>query len=62
MEQLLSTFKDHKIRLKASKCEFGVDSLRYLGFIVGRKGVHTSDHILEAVKAFKRPKDQKAIE
>ena len=62
VRQLLKVFADNNIKLKAHKCHFGMKELRYIGFIVGRDGIRTSEHILKAVREFPTPTTKKAIE
>jgi hypothetical protein len=43
--------------LKASKCEFEVTSMTFLGYVISNKGVETDPAKIEAVQGFPRPKN-----
>ena len=39
VDLLLQLLRKHKLFVKMSKCEFGMEEVEYLGHIVGRAGV-----------------------
>ena len=53
LEDLTETFRTlrlHKLRLNASKCIFGVDSRKFLGFIVSHRGIEVNRIISKQCK------------
>ena len=58
LSRLDSTFKrlkEHGLKLKASKCEFLLKSVSYLGHVISETGVHTDPEKISVVKEWKPP-------
>ena len=49
------------VTLNVEKCCFGVNSLKYLGYIVDVHGIHPDPAKVEAITKFPAPKDIKGI-
>ena len=49
LQSVLQRFREHGLRVKASKCSFGADKVVYLGHSVSRTGVHTDPAKILAV-------------
>ena len=49
LSTVLTRFRQHKLRVKASKCCFGADKVSYLDHIVSSEGVHTDPTKIQAV-------------
>ncbi len=65
LEDLTETFwtlRLHKLRLNASKCIFGVDSGKFLGFIVSHRGIEVNPDQIKAVQELKAPQTHKEVE
>ena len=55
LTSVLTRFRKHNLRVKASKCSFGADEVVYLGHSVSREGIHTDPKKIEAIKALPAP-------
>ena len=53
---VLSRFRTHNLRVKASKCTFAADQVLFLGHVVSSKGVHTDPAKIKAVSLLPEPK------
>ena len=54
---VLERFRQHNLRVKASKCTFGATSVQYLGHVVSNKGIHTDPSKVQAVFELPDPKN-----
>ncbi|MEL7426754.1 MAG: RNase H-like domain-containing protein [Bacteroidota bacterium] len=52
---VLSRFRLHNLRVKASKCSFGASKVLFLGHIVSAQGVHTDPKKIESVSSLCPP-------
>ena len=52
---VLPRFRQHGLKVKASKCSFGADQVLYLGYTVSSKGVHTDPAKIEAIENLPAP-------
>ena len=48
LETIFDILREHKLRLNASKCSFGVESDKFLGYMVTHRGIEVS---LDQIKA-----------
>lgn len=55
LSKVLQRLQDHDIRVKLSKCQFGLQEVHYLGFVVGERGIKISPKRKEALRAIARP-------
>ena len=55
LSAVLTRFRQHNLRVKASKCCFGADRVSYLGHIVSSEGVHTDPAKIQAVSQLDSP-------
>ena len=55
LSAVLTRFRQHNLRVKASKCCFGADKVSYLGHIVSSDGVHTDPAKIKAVSQLVPP-------
>ena len=65
LEDLTETFRTlrlHKLRVNASKCVFGVDSGRFLGFMVSHRGIEVNPDQIKAVQDLKAPQTHKEVQ
>ena len=49
LAEVLKWLQEHGVRLKKEKCEFGVESVVYLGHRIDAKGVHTTDEKVKTI-------------
>ena len=52
---LFSRFRQHNLRVKATKCQFGAAKVLFLGHVVSGQGVHTDPKKIKAVSDLKEP-------
>ncbi|KAK4474327.1 hypothetical protein MN116_000411, partial [Schistosoma mekongi] len=57
LDQVLSRIAEYGFRLRAEKCNFCMQSVRYLGFIIDKDGRRPDPENTQAVKAMPRPTD-----
>ena len=55
LTSVLQRFRQHGLKVKASKCSFGADQVLYLGHTISNEGVHTDPAKLEAVQNLPAP-------
>ena len=55
LKAVLSRFRKHNLRVKASKCTFGATHATFLGHVVSSQGVHTDPNKIQAVSALPEP-------
>ena len=55
LRDALHTLKDRQLFTKFSKCEFWLQSVAFLGYIVSSKGIRVDSQKIEAVKQWPRP-------
>ena len=61
MRELLALIRAHKLKLKASKCEFFKPAVEFLGFFVDAEGLHVEEAKVKAIKDWATPKSQKEL-
>ena len=55
LTSVLNRFRQHNLRVKASKCAFGADKVIYLGHTVSHKGIHTDPAKIEVIQNLPLP-------
>ena len=55
LTSVLNRFRQHNLRVKASKCSFGADKVVYLGHTVSHEGIHTDPRKIQVIKALPPP-------
>lgn len=55
LEEVLRLLRAHKLYAKASKCDFGVPKVEFLGHMVSKEGIHTCVDKVEAIKSWPVP-------
>ena len=58
---VLTRFREHNLKVKASKCCFGADQVLFLGHIVSSAGVHTDPKKIAAVSDLAAPKNVEQV-
>ena len=61
LELVLSRFRQHNLRVKASKCCFGADKVTYLGHVVSAAGIQTDPNKIEAVASLEQPENAEQV-
>ena len=62
LKDVLAAIGKAGLRLKISKCQFGVTTLQMLGHLVDQQGVRPNPEKVRAVQDFPRPKDVKSVQ
>lgn len=55
LRTVLERFRRHRLRLKLSKCQFGLSQVEYVGHIVNGDGIALSDRRREALRQIRAP-------
>ena len=50
VEQVLSTLQDHGLYANKEKCHFGLESIKYLGYVIDSEGVHVYPEKIQVIK------------
>ena len=61
LEEVLKRLQQHGIRVKDNKCALKQDSVEYLGHVIDKKGLHTSDKKVKAIQKAPAPKNIKQL-
>ena len=51
----MQTLRDHQLYAKLSKCEFWLQEIGFLGYIVCKEGIRIDSKKIEAVSGWPRP-------
>jgi hypothetical protein len=62
VRQVLQRLRDHKLYARPSKCAFFVDTIEYLGHIVGPDGVKPNPTLVKAIVEFPEPRTKKQLQ
>ena len=62
VRQVLQRLRDHKLYARPSKCTFFVDTIEYLGHIVGPDGVKPNPTLVKAIVEFPEPRTKKQLQ
>ena len=57
LEEVLRRLQEHGVQIKKSKCSFMQASVEYLGHMVDRQGLHTTEDKLRAISEAPTPKN-----
>ena len=61
LHAVLKRLNDNGLTINVSKCKFSVPQIDFFGFIFSSKGLSPDPKKVEAVKAFHKPEDAKAL-
>ena len=62
LEVIFGILREHKLRLNASKCSFGVGSGKFLGYIVTHSGIEVSSDQIKAIHNLQAPRNPKEVQ
>ncbi|GKV49108.1 hypothetical protein SLEP1_g55875 [Rubroshorea leprosula] len=62
LEETFDNLRRHSIKLNPSKCVFGVESGKFLGFLVSRRGIEVNPQKIKAIEEMKPPKSIKDVQ
>ena len=62
LQGVFEVFRQHKLRLNAEKCAFGVGVGKFLGYLITNRGIKVNLYQIEAVKQLKLPSNPKEVQ
>ena len=62
LEVIFGILRKHKLRLNASKCSFGVESGKFLGYMVTHRGIEVSPEQIKAIHNLQAPWNLKEVQ
>ncbi|GKV13259.1 hypothetical protein SLEP1_g24299 [Rubroshorea leprosula] len=60
--ETFNNLKRHSMKLNPAKCVFGVESEKFLGFLVSRRGIEVNPEKIKAIEEMKPPKSIKDVQ
>ena len=61
LTNIFEILRGHKLRLNASKCSFGVDSGKFLGYMVTHQGIEVNPDQIKAINSLQPPRNLKEV-
>lgn len=61
LERVFKRLQQHSLKVKESKCSFGVDRVEYLGHVISAKGVAVDPSKIECIRNWAKPKTLKGL-
>lgn len=62
LTNIFEILRKHKLRLNASKCSFGVDSGRFLGYMVTHRGIEVNPDQIKAINDLQALRNLKEVQ
>ena len=62
LTSIFKILRKHKLRLKASKCSFGVGLGKFLGYMVNHKGIEVNPDKIKAINSLQPPWNPKEVQ
>ena len=62
LRNIFGTLREHKLRLNASKCSFGVGSGKFLGYMVTYRGIEVNPDQVKAINNLQPPQNPKEVQ
>nr|AFU25705.1 gag-pol precursor [Castanea mollissima] len=62
LHETFSVLRKHKLRLNASKCSFGVDSGKFLGYMITHRGIEFNPDQIKAILELHPPRNPKEVQ
>ena len=59
---MFDVVRQHKLRLNADKCVFGVEDGKFLGYLITNQGIEVNPNQIENVKRLKPPSNPKEVQ
>ena len=60
--KIVEILREHKLRLNASKCYFGVGSGKFLGYMVTYRGIEVNPNQVKAINSLQPPRNPKEVQ
>ena len=61
LRSIFEILREHKLRLNASKCSFGVGSGKFLGYMVTHQGIEVNPDQVKAINNLQPPRNPKEV-
>lgn len=61
LKAVLSTLRDHSLKIKRSKCAFATTSVHYLGHVISAEGVSMDSNKVQSVKTWPQPTSTRGL-
>ena len=62
LQGAFEVLRQHKLRLNAKKCAFGVRAGKFLGYLITNQGTEVNPDQIKAVKRLKSPSNPKEVQ
>ena len=62
LTNIFEILREHKLRLNASKCFFGVGLRKFLGYMVTRRGIEVNPDQIKAINSLQPPRNPKEVQ
>ena len=62
LTSIFEILREHKLRLNASKCSFGVGSGKFLGYMVTHRGIEVNLDQIKAINKLQPPQKPKKVQ
>ena len=62
LTNIFEILRGHKLCLNASKCSFGVDSGKFLGYMVTHRGIEVNPDQVKAITSLQPPRNPKKVQ
>ena len=62
LSNIFEILRQHKLRLNASKCSFGVGSGKFLGYMVTHRGIEVNPDYIKAINSLQPPRNPKEVQ
>ena len=62
LTSIFEFLREHKLRLNASKCSFGVGSGKFLGYMVTHRGIEVNPDQIKAINNLQPPRNPKEVQ
>ena len=62
LENIFEILREHKLRLNASKCSFGVGLGKFLGYMVTHRGIEVNPDQVKAINNLQPPRNPKEVQ
>ena len=62
LTSIFEILKEHKLRLNASKCSFGVGSGNFLGYMVTHRGIEVNPEQIKAINSLQPSRNPKEVQ
>ena len=62
LTSIFEILREHKLRLNASKCSFGVGSGKFLGYMVTHRRIEVNPNQIKAINNLQLPQNPKEVQ